>query len=1069
MSHQTERRLLTILFADLSGFTSISQTLDPEDLREVIDICFETLNRVITRHGGTIHKYEGDLVIALFGLPVAHEDDPERAVKAALEMVAQMPAVNNVLGKKVKMTSEIDLHIGINIGIVFAGEIGSTDKKEYTVIGDAVNFASRLKDVAQRGEILVSERLFRLTRYLFEYGPLSRHSLKGFSEPVNVFKPIRTKSSPSPKRGIAGLTSTMIERDTEFALLTKRIEKLCAEKKSSVVYIFGEAGIGKSRLLSELKIHIDTKHLPLAVLEGRCLSYGDTLAYFPFLCILKELCRITDQDSSSACKTKISDTVYKFFPDNYKEVLPYVGFLFSLQLSPELDEKVKYLDPQNLKLQIFVAVKNLIKAASREQPMLLVIEDYHWIDSTSLELLEFILGSLMPVPLMLICLSRPDKETAGYLLSRHLKKQYGEDFQEVVLRPLSSDASGRLADNLLSMSMLLPDAKERILSKAEGNPFYLEEILRSLIDRGFLVFEDGAWKATTQLAVPDIPDTVQEVIATRLDKLEPELKDLLQKAAVIGRSFYIRVLESLTGVDNLMISLHLATLEEFEYIRPQTREPELEYVFKHPLLQEVIYHSLPKKKRGELHGQVAEIVVALYHHRLEEMGDILAYHYANSDNAEKAIEWLRKAGLRAKTRHANDEAIKYFKRIVSTVEETVADDKSETTLAAQLDAYENLGDIYRLQGLYPSAIQAYRNLYCNTDNTSIKASSAYKTANVYCDQGDYDNAVKELTDAEKLSPAGSILEVKCLDLRAFMLRMHGNLNQAEEIYQKSIKLLESLGDRHELAGSLNQLGIICHIRGDYKKAIEYNQQAMAIFEEIGDMQRQSRLIGNLGVTYAHLGEIDKALECHQKNLEIAERIGDKRAVGIANNNISRIYIHKRDYIRAQTHLEKVRKISEEIGDRVLLSAAIGNLAIIHRSTGDLEKAEENLLEAERVLNEVDNKELLVVTYQQLAEVQLAKKKNIEKTLEYVDKAIALANTIGSKSAIAECHQLYSIIYGTHRDFVKAEENIERAGKLFNEIGKVDTHETMLREYAQLLRSIGEIDRAETILRKPHNE
>jgi len=1063
MNNPAERRLLTMLFADLSGFTSISQTLDPEELREVIDICFETLNRIITRHGGTIHKYEGDLVIALFGLPHAHEDDPERAVNASLEMIAHVPAINETLSQKLTGPDIFGLHIGINIGTVFAGEIGSAEKKEYTVIGDAVNFASRLKDAAARGEILVSERLFRLTRYLFEYDPLPPLSLKGFNEPVNVFRPKRIKKKPEPKRGIEGLHSPLIGRDTEYGLLVQQARKLNSEKKGGIIHVIGEAGMGKTRLFDELKSHINHEKLPVAVLEGRCLSYGETLAYFPFLRVLKDLFGITDQDPADLCRKKIYDHVTRLFPSDHPDILPYIGLLFSLNFGEELDAKTKYLDAKKLKLQIFVAIKNLLRAESEQRPVFLVIEDYHWIDSTSLDLLEFILDPERPLPLLVMCLSRPDKESAGQRLIDRLQKQYGEEWHEVILQPLNTELGLKLTDHLLSMSNLSLDVKNHILIKAEGNPFFLEEILRSQIDRGFLVFESGTWTATRQLAVSDIPDTIQGVIATRLDKLAPDLKNLLQIAAVIGRSFFIRVLENIAGIDSLMISLHLATLEEFEFVKPLAREPEPEYIFKHPLIQEVAYHSLPIKFRRAMHRQVAETIERLYRQRVDEFSDILAHHYTESDHAAKAIEWLGKAGARAKARYANDEAIKYFQRLIAIAEK--AKDPDDILTSAQLDAYENLGDIYRLQASFPSAIRAYEDLYQKGKTGAAQAGAAYKIANVYTDQSDYDNALLRLADAENLVPAGSILHVKCLNIRGYIFRMHGDLEQAGEIYQRSIKLLEKLGDKHELASSFNQLGVVYNVRGDYDRAIEFTQRALAIFEEIGDKQGLNRLMGNMGIFYAQHGDIDRALSCQQKNLAIAEEIGDKRMVGLANNNLSRLYIQREEYSKAEECLRKARDISMQIGDDLLLSAALGNMAILYRGTSQLDLAEENLLQIEAILSRLHNKELLIVTYQQLTEVQLADGKTVDKALAYLEKAMSLAAAVGSKFALAECHQLYTRIYVRLDDVEKAEEHADRAANTYLEIGKHDTYVKFLYAYAEDLNKMGEKDRASLYLEK----
>ncbi|MEO0225594.1 MAG: adenylate/guanylate cyclase domain-containing protein, partial [candidate division WOR-3 bacterium] len=293
MQKTEERRLVTILFADLSGFTRLSHSLDPEDVQEVANACFEYLNPPIIKQGGMIHKYEGDLVIALFGIPVSHEDDPERAIKAGLEMLTLIPEINNALTEKLKTKTDLGLHIGINSGTVVIGEVGSIEKKEWTVMGDVVNLASRLKDIAKRGEIIVSEPVCRSSRYLFDYEALPPVNLKGIEEPVKIFKPLKIKEKPEPKRGIAGLYSPLVGRDRELGLFKERIFDL-QKGKSGAVFIIGDAGLGKSRLYEELKKSVTPSLYPsppagegkvggITVLEARCLSYGEMIPNWPFL------------------------------------------------------------------------------------------------------------------------------------------------------------------------------------------------------------------------------------------------------------------------------------------------------------------------------------------------------------------------------------------------------------------------------------------------------------------------------------------------------------------------------------------------------------------------------------------------------------------------------------------------------------------------------------------------------------------------------------------------------------------------------------------------------------------
>jgi class 3 adenylate cyclase len=554
-----ERRLITILFADISGFTALSFKLDPEEVRDVVNICFEFLNSVIIKHGGTIHKYEGDLVIALFGLPGAYEDDPERAIKASLDMINLLPKINETLSKKSKMKAKIGLHIGINSGTVFVGEVGSVEKMEYTVVGEPVNLASRLKDTARSGEILVSEPVFRASRYLFEYKAYPPVTVKGIEEPIKVFIPLRMRDKPEPKRGIKGLYSPLVGRDKELNLLKEAVKNLLSGK-GGAFFILGHVGLGKTRLFEELKKVIFNRQLSISIFEGRSLSFAETVPFSPFLQLLENIFAISDQDS----------------PEIIQKKFLYIGHLFSIRFADELDEKIKYLNDRGLKTQIFVSIRKLLAALSRIRPLLLVIEDYHCTDTASLELLEFIFDSPEPFPMLFLGLSRIEKEKECYKTKERLKKKLDDDFAEIILKPLDVNAGTQLIYNLLEIPGFTEEFKDKILAKSEGNPFYLEEIIRSLT---ILTFSSGVWDVTSDISTFEIPDTIQAVIAARLDQLEQDARDVLQTASVIGRNFYVPILEHLCGLDGLMLTLHLATLEELEYIIEIEREPELEYMF----------------------------------------------------------------------------------------------------------------------------------------------------------------------------------------------------------------------------------------------------------------------------------------------------------------------------------------------------------------------------------------------------------------------------------------------------------------------------------------------------------
>lgn len=1016
-----ERRLLTILFADLSGFTSLSSGLDPEDVREIANICIEYMNTQISKHGGSIHKYEGDSVIALFGLPAAHEDDQERAVKASLDIMKNVSDLNKTLSLKLKTKTKIGLHIGIHSGTVVAGELGSHEKIEYTVMGDVVNLASRIKDAAKRGEILVSEQVFRASRYLFDYEILPATKLKGIEKEVRVFKPLKKKDKPGSKRGISGIYSPLVGRKKELNRLKYRAKNL-HKGNGGAVFVLGGAGLGKTRLYEEFKKTLvkqpEVNQPQIIILESRCLSYGETLPYWPFTRILGSVFNIDDNDSTKQVKEKLLKISQNIFPDDWQNFIPYIGDVFSISFGKDFDEKIKHLDAEGLKVQVFVNIRKLLNALSIKQHLLLVIEDYHWIDAASLELLQFIFDCPKPPSVLLLCLSRIVKEKECYKTMLWLKNRLKSDFEEIILPPLDKETSNQLIYNLLKIPSIPDNFKENILAKSEGNPFYLEEILRSLIDSDLLLFSKGTWHLKFQksdaagleptlktnqeilLSIP-IPDTVQAVISSRLDKLEPDVKNILQMASVIGRSFNARILESLSGIDSLMLSLHLATLEEYEYISEYKKEPELKYIFKHPLLHEVTYASLLKRKRAQLHLKTAQLIEKIYKNRLNELTDILAHQYLNSNDHKNAVKWLRRAGERAMKSYANEEAINYFLQALSKLTEDPKNAEVVSELAIH-EACRILGNLYKLKGDNKEALKSYEKMYISTDDKLVQSWAKLKSATVYELQGKYDEALKVINFAEEICARPELVnvdtflkksqihiarswvfrlkgetekaiqeiqkglkildtlksekmkltkddDIKIKEIRAnglnisgIILWFKGEYNEAIDFYKKYLTISQELGNKAGIGRATNNLGVIYQFQGDHDKAIKHFQEFLKISEEIGDKQGIGGAYGNLGAAYHRIQKYDTAMELHQKHLKISEEVGYKRGVVLASSNLGVIFHYKGEYEQALQIFQKSLKIAKNIGDKQEIGRINGQIGMIYSDIGQYDKGIEHL-------------------------------------------------------------------------------------------------------------------------------
>jgi class 3 adenylate cyclase/tetratricopeptide (TPR) repeat protein len=662
-----ERKLVTVMFADISGFTPLAERLDPEAVRDLINACFERLVPIVENYGGTVDKFMGDNVMALFGAPVAHENDAECALRAALEMWTALAEFN------VQQGLDLGLHFGINTGLVIAGGLGARQRQEYSVVGDAVNLAARLEDLSERGEILVGPDTYRLTAPLFDFEPLDPVRVKGKAEPVPVFRLLGLRAQPQRVRGLEGrgIHSPLVGRDAEVAAIRGCLERL-RQGQGGILSIIGEAGVGKSRLMAEIRGSAGATHSLRESashprwLEGRTLSFGQTISYWPFQEILWQYAGISEEDSEATAWGKLEAKIDTLFSEETPEILPYLASLLSLEVREEYTGRVQYLDSEAMGHQIYFAARRFFERLAQAQPLVLVFEDLHWADESSALLLEHLLALVERVPLLICGLSRPYRDAPAARLQAVAGQDFPDAYVELQLAPLSAADSAQLVRNLLEIEGLPERVRGRIVAKAEGNPFFLEEILRTLIDAGAIVHDPVTrrWQATAKVEAMAIPDTIQGVIMARVDRLDEEVKGALRTAAVAGRSFLYRVLRAVAEADR-RLDEHLAELQAIELIREKRRLPELEYMFKHALAQEATYESILVQVRRELHARVGRAIEALFVDRLEEFYGLLAYHYAQAEAWEKAQDYLLKAGDQAGRVAADAEALAHYEQAMA--------------------------------------------------------------------------------------------------------------------------------------------------------------------------------------------------------------------------------------------------------------------------------------------------------------------------------------------------------------------------------------------------------------------
>jgi len=653
MPPSEERKLVTVLFADLARSTELAVRHDPEQLRSLLSAFFEEMAQQIRSFGGVVEKYAGDAIMAVFGVPQVHEDDAERAVRAAVAMRESLVQLNPMFEHE--YGARLDLRVGIATGEAVAV---TEPTREFMVTGEVANLASRLQSAASG--IVVSAETLRLVHPLVESEDLGPLSLKGFPAPLVAHVVTGLRPTPTP-RGVPGLSSPVVGRERETERLRRCAEEL-ARGRGQIVSTIGEAGIGKSRLKIELR-----ENLPQGVrwLEGRCQAFTQTTSYAPLVQILRTVLQLSGAESQQVARTKLRVTLRSLVGDKYEQVHPAVAHLLGMESEPGRAPSAA-MDPRALQSQLVLALRSIVEALVARGPLILAVEDLHWADPVTIEIL-IVLGELTDLlPLMILVTSRPDHDGGSWDFRFHAQRNYPHRLTELTLTALPPEESERLVEHLLHVTELPEAIRARILEQSEGNPFFVEEIIRTLIEEGVLHREGDLWVVARDVSHVAMPTTLRGLIAARIDRLSAAAKATLQRASVLGRFLSYRALRALHDGD-VDLDRSLAHLQRAELIREQAHVAERGYLFKHALTQEAAYASILLDQRRALHRQLA-----LYFEReatpAADQAALLAHHWYRAEDWERALTYALEAAERARKLYAPREAIAHYWRVLELME-----------------------------------------------------------------------------------------------------------------------------------------------------------------------------------------------------------------------------------------------------------------------------------------------------------------------------------------------------------------------------------------------------------------
>ncbi len=660
-----ERRVITVLFADLVGSTTLAERLDPEETRLVVADAIRRIVEAVELFGGHVKDLAGDGVLAFFGAPVAHEDDAERAILSGLRIASEIADY----GAEVERSwgiGEVGVRVGVNTGLVVLGSIGGGQRVEYAAFGDAVNVAARLQAAASPGSVLVADATRRLVETQYQWGDPTSLDLKGRTEPVRASVALRSAAGAERRR--AESHTELVGRDREIATLDDVVGRVTAGT-GGVLLLTGEAGIGKSRLLGELRERVVAAPSLVGAptwLEGRCVSYGESLPYLPFREIVRDWIGVGVDDPELRVRLALRRRVDDLFGPRAPEIYPYLGTMLDLTLEPDARARVAELSPEALQYRTFEVVRTLVACLADRGPVGLVIDDLHWADPTSIQLTTSLLGVTEEAAVLLVFAMRSERDRPGWRVREQAGMEVPHRLVELSLEGLGADAERRLLESLVGVGTLPAGLERRLLEEAEGNPFFLDELIRSITDAGAIV-TDGERLSFVHEVPLHVPETVEQVILARIARLDPAAKRVLTAASVLGRRFGQALLEQVVdpGVE---IRTPLTELQRLDLVRESRRWPQPEYRFKHALIQEAAYGTIVGDSRRELHRRAA----GWLERRREEGGDapldLLAHHWLEAEDETRAIRYLTLAGDRARLSWSLDEAIGHYRALLPLLE-----------------------------------------------------------------------------------------------------------------------------------------------------------------------------------------------------------------------------------------------------------------------------------------------------------------------------------------------------------------------------------------------------------------
>lgn len=1027
----SQRRRITVLFTDLSGYSEASSQLEDEDVYELIQQYVRLLVKEVHKYEGTISKLTGDGLMALFGAPVAHENDAERALRAALDMQKNIYQWS----KQVKdhLGVLLNMRIGVHTGLVIVGEIGSQVPMDYTAIGDTVNLAHRLEEAAPPGAILTSAEVFQETRGVFDFEAMPDIRLRGSPRSLALYRVVGLRERPKKRRNPTGIHAPLIGRDAELGQLRGWVNRLAVEKRGGFILISGEAGIGKSRLAAELMAELDGERV--TCLEGHTLTYRRTVSYWLFQDLLRDALNVTPETPESETRQKLQAACDRLLGEGAAERLPYLETLLSLPISsPEAAGRLAHMEAGSLRAGLLSSVQEFLLQVARRRPLLLVLEDLHWADEASLDLLHTLLEGIAQAPVLILAVCRPIQNGRLGSLVEWASTALDQRFRRIELQPLPLAKSRDLLAYLTAGIKIPTGLAQQILDRSGGIPLYLEEMLHTILDERGSSHAGAAQDSASgvDLGALAVPASLQGLILARFDQLSAEQRRLLQVASTIGQHFTLELLRRLLGSeDPTSLRQALDELVGREFLLPTSKSPHGEYGFRHVLMSEVIYSTMLKRERSHLHGQIGDALEALHADRLNEHIELLTRHYSWSAKLDKAFHYLILAGQKAASRFINEQARKYFREALALMPIV------EHTPQQALQVYAGLGDLALLAQDYPTAAGYFRSAL---EVLPPEAPDAEETSRVL--QGKLDTAT--LSGGESGRQPGGPQPAAQDGMKA------GLVPEGDRESEPGAAPPASNAARLQ---ALSGMAARCEQAGDLDAAITLWTEALALVDSAAHPCQSAHIFARLGRLYLARGAPAKGGALLRKSLAGYVESADSQAAAEIHNLLGEWAWQRGDWPAGMAHLNASLQLTqpEEASDVRLDSLML--LGACRLEQGDLAGAEQAFEEALALAKKLGLREGTSLSLLGFARLKLARGDG-HQACKLGERLFEVFRGLGHTSGQVEACLLN---VSARLGFAEAEEALHwarTAGELFK--GKSEPSQVTSPTYGRWLRLMGEV-------------